>query len=782
MYILAFVLFCALLNPVRAFTVRNAVYNFRNSTAYIYIEESDTYEDVILELPFDSKYQSGEEVTNFFNPPSSSCELVSANNSLLAVCPSSMSEDGINKDIIVLYSFNSTGRSWHTLETDKTIPLFTGSSYMNTFDDPTSLYIFGGYDNYTQEVSNRTLKIDLTHLTVSNFSTTIQPSSFYGASSVPIDYNTELLIGGKVDDGWISLSQMALWQYEAWAFKSVSKASTKSINPRLYPLTLPLFGKGNFVSAFESNNFTGFDVSSVLIIGGELLNGYSNPQFAMLNTTSSTWSWESLDDSISIANSKMNSKYDDNLSLDDIMGAAVIYDTLIVISNSSGADVKTTSSKQKRSYSYYMKLYNTTTFEIIDKIDYTDLDQSETHTIEKVSNKDTIIALSTVIPVLSIIIAVVGGILVRKKYKKRKEEKENEREMREIMEFYKAPGQDGSYSTFGSGSSTDVSEKPTSSRFSNCNGTEVLVNNYDDGDNLSISSWKRKREMYERQKKGKLLQSISHKSCIKSNTNEADEEYLKSEEGSLVRRLSTLSSRLGRSLRRTFSYQSSIRSYSINQNGSNYQTEDDDISPENSTIKRPTSTYSGRYVLKKSNSTLYRIPENSSVSGHHRSFIGQRESLYFHSSETLNEGKISPERSVLSGSTKSMSSPSSSPSMHTSVHTESTPSASVLSSLKLNSATIIPPPNSSYVPPFGEDEEPDENLDVQILVSSKRRSKLHVTNPDLERERSLRSVARSAGNSPIERDVEKASDRSVSDSSNTRRRCVSQESKEEEQD
>ncbi len=114
------------------------------------------------------------------------------------------------------------------------------------------------------------------------------------------------------------------------------------------------------------------------------------------------------------------------------------------------------------------------------------------------------------------------------------------------------------------------------------------------------------------------------------------------------------------------------------------------------------------------------------------------------------------------------------------MRTESTPNESALSSLKMNAATIIPPPNRSYVPPFGEDEEPDENLDVQILVSSKRRSKLHITNPDLERERSMRSAVNSVGNSPVDTEVKMASDRSVSDSSNTRRRCVSQESKKEE--
>lgn len=773
MYICTFILLCTMLNLVRASTLKNAIYNFWNSTVYIHLAESETSDDVIVELPFNSKYQSGAEVTDYFSPPTSSCDLVSANSSLLSICPGSTSEDGINK-IIVLYRYNSTEKMWHTITTDKTVPLFTGSSYMSTFDDPYSLYIFGGYDNYTQAVSNRTLKIDLTHLTVSNFSTTIQPSSFYGASSVQINYNTELIIGGKVQDGWISLTQMAMWQYEAWAFKSVSKAQTKSINPRLYPLTLPLFGRNSFADVFETNNFTGFDVNSILVVGGQLLNGYSNPEFAMLNTSGSTWSWESLDDSISIANSKMNSDYDDNLSLDNIMGAAVIYDTLIVISNSSGTEVKTSNSKHKRSDSYFLKLYNTTTFEVMNEVDFTDLNQSTTHTIEKVSNKNTIIALSTVIPILSIIIAIVGGILLHKKYKKRKEEEENEREIREIMEFYKAPGQDSSYSSFGSGSTTDVSEKPVSSHFSSCDGREIQVNNFDDGDNLSISSWKRKREMYERQKKNRLLPLSDRKSGIKASS--TDDEFLKSEEGSLVRRLSSLSTRLGRSLRRTFSYQSSIGSYATNQNGDSSQTGSNNMIQESNTVRRPTSTYSGRYGLRKSNSALYQIPEDSSISGHQKFFVEPRDSLYFHPSKVSSEGKLSPQRSLLSNSNKSSSSPSSSPS----VRTESTPNESAFSSLKMNAATIIPPPNRSYVPPFGEDEEPDENLDVQILVSSKRRSKLHITNPDLERERSMRSAVNSIGNSPVDTEVKMASDRSVSDSSNTRRRCVSQESKKEE--
>ncbi|QPG76282.1 hypothetical protein FOA43_003668 [Brettanomyces nanus] len=757
--------------------IQDTVYNYEKSIAYIHIQDSSISNDTIIPLPFNAKYTSGSLVNSTFSTPGNSCELISANSSLYSVCSSDSSD-------IELFLLNATSQKWTELQLGDSVPLFEGSSYMNTFDDPLSLYIFGGYDSDNEEISDRMLRVDLDKLTVSNFSTSVKPSSFYGASSLKINFNTELLVGGKVSSGWIGMTQLALWQYGSWAFKSVSIPEDDVINARVQPLLLPVFDSTRYQLETTSSNFSSFSVDSVMMLGGQLMGNSSNPDFVSLNMSDNSWQWTPLDTDVSLSNSRVNSKYDDNLSLDEILGAATLYDTLIVIADNAGKPVNSsqteTNTVSKRSQSYYIKLYDTSTLEALNTVDYSSLASTGKKKSSKETSKSAVIALSTIIPILVIIIAAVIGFLLYKRYKKRKEEEANEKEIKDIMEFYKSSGNQfsSSYSSLGS----DITEKARASEESTLDGDAeendvdsdiIEINNYDDNDNLSITSWRRKRKLYEKQRKTRL----------------------RSGGGSLMRHISIMSSQLGMSLRRSFSYQSSVATELSTVPDSGYQDDFSDNGLPESPIRRPSSTYSPSLKHNQSNSALYLIPEDSSVSplrSSHRfksPVSGTPEgSPGILPTQQLEEHRQQKELSSVARQLRfNAPSKQGSRSMSRSTSRQSRPTSR--SSSRPSSPSKFWRKYDPFTQISDNKKEPDENMDVQILVSSKRRSKLRVTNPDLDddlgdidefavvkNESEARDASMEALKGETQQDSVEATASSVSDS-DVRLRHVSDESK-----
>lgn len=703
---LAYGLFAVL---VTASTIeRETVYNYGNDTAYIHIYDG---EELIIPLQFNEKYETGAEISDTIALPGDSCTLFSASSDLYAICA-----DANNYTEISLY--NSSSDSWSELDLADDIPMYEGTAYMNTFDDPDSLYIYGGMDTDDDKISSRLKRIGLDDMSVNNVSVSITPSSFYGSSNLKITYNTELLIGGKTSSGWIGMGQLPMWQYGSWSFKTTTTDDDDTINSRIKPLLLPIFESSMLQTAATSGNFSFFEVENVLMIGGELSSSSGGPDFAQLNVSASNWGWSSLDDTITAANKK-NTKQNYELELDTMLGAAVIYDTLVVIT-----DTGNSTSSNKRSTGYYVSLYGTDDMKVLTSVDYSSVGETKTvggHS----SNKAIVIALAVVLPILLIVLLAVLALFLYKRHKKKQEEEANEKEMKDIMEFYKAApaNVNNSSSTF---SSSDLSSKPRTSQEENYNEKEVQVNNFDDGDNLSISSWRRKREMYEQQKKMR--------------------------DGSIRRTLSTMSSNLGKSLRRSFSYQSStggsLRFTNI---------------PEDQEIDTPMPVESAPMNKASSNAGLYQIPEDSSVDGWPKR-QASKSSLYFHpkdpSSEHVTPVKqqqnrplgspirppvqiqspspvrasqaaeiYTPQKSPPRSPQRSQRSPQRSPQRSQSpMSLHSMPTTLHKSSMRLaQTRSLHYEPENPFISIL--DDQPDVD-DVQILVSSKRRSKLHVTNPD----------------------------------------------------
>ncbi|KAH3661218.1 hypothetical protein OGAPHI_006625 [Ogataea philodendri] len=597
----------------------------------------------LIPLPFNSKYKTGQTVSELWTLPADDCKVLSISGNLYAL---------YDDDAALAVSlYNTSSHGWDRLDFDESLDYLTGSAYMATPDDPNAIYVFGGLNKTSNALSDQLVRVDLDSLTIATAASSLQPSSFYNAASVLINHNTMVLVGGQTQEGWVSLKQLAVWQYESWSFKAVSVDEADTINARIDALLLPVFSSDMITQEYLSSNYTDFSVESVLMVGGESSSGSnSTPNFARLDVTSSTWAWTSLDTSVSLANSKTNNQNDSQLSLSSVAGAAVVYDTLIVASALDGAA------------NYTLTLYNTSSFEVLNEVDYSAIAKKSSSK----SNKSLIIALSVVIPTLALMVLGLVAIFVYKKFRSREDEKQKEKDLKDIMEFYQAGN--SSSTTFAShGGSPEIKE----SYF----GDNVKVNNYDDGDNLSISSWKRKRWQLESDMVHQIdTDAIPPVSALK-------------------RSLSTLSTTLGRSLKRNFSYQSSIQSFFT------AETSFEDPQPPSPMANIP--------VLKPveaSNSTLNLIPEEASLN----SFYQKRADAH----------------SMLSNSTVCE------PSDHSASPPPSPPPAARTTSLVFHNRLPIystPVRSKDFLPPPESDLD---NLDVQILVSSKRRSKLRITNPD----------------------------------------------------
>ncbi|KAG7819677.1 hypothetical protein KL942_002557 [Ogataea angusta] len=624
----------------------DSIYNYHNRTAYI------QHDDSLILLPFNSKFKTGQTVTDLWKLPADDCKVISVSNNLYAFYETNTTDSSV----LTVSHFNETTQEWKELDFESPLEYLSGSAYMATPDSPGSVYVYGGYNSSSGSISGRLVQIDLNSLEIANTQSSLQPTSFYDSSSLLINHNTLVLVGGKTGSGWVSLKQLAVWQYESWGFKSVSVDKSDTINSRAGALLLPVFSSNMITQEYLSSNYSDFSVDSVLMVGGGLSSGsYSSPNFARLNVGSS-WSWTSLDTTVSLANSKTNNANNSQLSVDDMVGAAVIYDTLVVV-NGDGAN-------------YTLTLYNTTSFEVLESVDYSDL----TKKTSGKSNKSLVIALSVLIPALAATIIALVAVWLYKKYKSREAEKQKEKDLKDIMEFYRA----------GNSSSTTFASHGAEKE-NTYFGNHVKVNNYDDGDNLSISSWKRKRWQ---------LESEIHNHDQDTDPELDPDPVDRSPVSPLKRSLSTFSYSLGRSLRRSFSYQSSIRTFFTAETTLDNSSQSPQLT--NIPVLRP---------VDASNSTLHLIPEDSSLNSFKLKAAADSHSL------TSN--------STICGNSESSGSPPASP----------PPAARTTSLVFHNRAPIMAMPGRSrdFLPPPESDLE---NLDVQILVSSKRRSKLRVTNPD----------------------------------------------------
>lgn len=758
-----------LFNVADALLSQDTLYDYNGRILYIYLHNQDLDEtsstsaalNKIFKIPFNSKLTSGESLLNttISSPPNGLCELVVATSALYSFCPSN------DNDLLSINEYDPIANEWNLMSTQTNTSYLNGSSYLFTGSDPNAVYIFSGssFNNSSRQVSDQMLRLDLISGEYSDASSRIQPSPFYKSTNLQINSNTQALFGGvSKDNSLVEMSEIPVWQYNSWAERPCENLNLTNINPRINSLVLPVFSNSN--QYIINTTITDFDVSSVLLLGGTDLNNTNvNPQFASLNVSSTVWKWNDISDTITNANS--------SFSLDNILGAATVYDTLITITRSSKITKRSTNNDLSN---IIVQLYNATTFEYIDQIDYSKLNNlvAVNHVVVH-TNRNTIIALSVIIPILVIIIISTILFLLYKRYKLKKEEERNEMEIKEIVDFYENQHKQHSDLTF-STLSTDYKSFGDDS-YHESGDDKIFMKDYNDDDDLSINSWRKKRIEFEKEKYN--LTTKQHKANY-------------SHSNSLLRSLSIASNFIQGSLSRKNSTQSSIATFVtantsnqikdiINSNNSTFNTENSNPKDKNfeaSSIinENPFDTAASLYTIhsndaydlepppsvpkhsqllmfpNRTNSTLHHIPEDASVSTFHSKnlgFISMKQAY-----QPQQHYNYSPQKNYMKQIGKHTSNLSYSSTSNSSIYSSPTRSPrrplSMISTISSTSNDLYPfnniPPLIEHENENGLNVEVDDNnngdidndynemhnLDAQVLVGSKRRSKLRVVNPD----------------------------------------------------
>lgn len=767
---LLLLLFLILATPrnTHALVSQDTLYDFNNRTLYIYLHNHDSSDvsqygsslNKLYRIPFNTKFSSGDVLNSTIaSPPQKACEVVIASSVLYSLCPDTEGLLNVNRYI-------TESDSWQDIPLNSSLRYYNGSTYLYTDSDSTGIYVFSGVsasDNTT--LSTRMVRLDTSTWTISNAASQVQPSPFYKSTPLQINSNTQALFGGvSNNDKMVSMMEIPVWQYNSWAERPCNISTAQDVQPRTNSLVLPVFSESNQFS--YNTTLTSFEVSSVLMLGGIGVNGTEAfPKIASLNVSTNVWEWGDLsNDLISVDGN--TSQASANLSLDTILAAGMVYDTLLTItattSNSSSLSKRATTSDE----SLIIQLYNATNLEYISEIDYTAIaSSSSTAKSYSHSNKNLTIALSVIIPILVIIILTCLFVWLYKRYRKKKEDERNEKEIREIVDFYENQHKQFSEATF---SSYDSDYKSNGSDYGYGN---FNVNNFTDGDDLSLNSWVKKRQEFQQQKY--LFNVVKPKV----------EGFPDLGSNSVRRSLSVASNFISHSLKRSSSTQSSIATFvtaksSLNQ--SNIEKDDSNRDPyekeknmnNNGNTTGKTSFENDLYTIhsdestlspaipspppaipkhsmlvsfpNRTSSTLNHIPEEASVSTFHSQTLGfiPIKQAYNNSLASLPQhqymkqiscssidSSITNSSSTYSYNSRSLKRPLS---MVSSSTISSNPVVNpYLNMVHMSNSGVRPQHISSEYDEEGSiADEGLDNIEVQVLVGSKRRSKLRVVNPD----------------------------------------------------
>lgn len=751
--------FILLFRNVHALLSQDTLYDYNNRTLYIHLHNHDqddllsygTSPNKLFKIPFDDKYLSGNQInTTIASPPNDLCHLVLTTSDLYSLCPSTDGLLNVNK-------YNSELDDWNNVTLASKIQYYNDSTYLFTNSDKTGIYIFSGIstDSSNGSLTKRMLRLDTLTWKTTNATSQVQPRPFYKSTPIQINPNTQALFGGITsDEEMISMMEVPVWQYNSWAERPCNISDDKSIEGRTTALVLPVFSKSNSYTTNE--NSTDWEVSSVFMMGGLNSDGEdADPTFASLNVSTNVWQWDYLENSF---------------ATDSIVAAGMIYDTLFTIRNSS-----TLTKRSIDSENLIIQLYNSTDLSSLEAVDYTDIStSSSTKTIIHVS-KNLIIALSVIIPILVIIIL---GCLVAwlyKRYKQKKEEELNEKEIKEIVDFYEHQHKQLSELTFSSMDSDYKSNEESNYMFEQPTTSDT--------DNSSINSWKKKREEYAQQKyvfdtmkptienipltgTGSLKRSLSVASNFLSHSLKRNGSTHSSIATFFTAKSNITSDPEQQLDMKTFSretkpsFDDDIFSYdnftdenpfrnSLYTNKSNSM-----VNPKNRPEK-PAPAVPRHSTLvtfpNRTNSTLNHIPEESSIKTFHSQSLGfvSMRKAYTPQQEYMRQMACKSIDSSLTNTSSMHSQSSRSSRRPLSVTSTSTSSSShrTFAQGVYRSDSIQPSENKNYYYQTQHEGERDQyidetddtgsviddgmdNMEVQVLVGSKRRSKLRVVNPD----------------------------------------------------
>ncbi|ODV68079.1 hypothetical protein HYPBUDRAFT_161545 [Hyphopichia burtonii NRRL Y-1933] len=398
----------------------NTLYDYQLGKIYLHLKDNNLislnfsitgFDNLDDYTESDIDYNDNQEINPLAKPPINST-LFLANQNLYAFTNKKSSKlDACGDGVLNLLKYNEPNDKWDEFDDElifddiEDASFYKYSSYLSSPIVNDTIYIYGGYCDETNKPTNRLLSFNVSLGKFSNITTSTKPQAFFGANNLLApDPQTQLIIGGETNQGWLNMYQLAVWDFDSgWTSKTIESSDSSKINSRRFALVLPIFNQleDNKISTFTDY----YNVEEVLLLGGQLGNTDSSPLFAKLSLDSNQWSWSSLNET--------------NLDYDEIIGAATIFDTLVIINS--------TASNSKRDTSYHLSLYNTSNLKLVSSVKENTPSPKKTSSSSKsVKDIQKKAILGTVIPVTSIALAIVAGIFIMKKRKQAKQSEELE--------------------------------------------------------------------------------------------------------------------------------------------------------------------------------------------------------------------------------------------------------------------------------------------------------------------------------------------------------------------
>lgn len=376
----------------------NTVYDLEGGHAYLQLQNNDIIKiDFAIDGDLKADIKSDDSLPVYCTAPNNSTIFLHQGElfGFISAPPKRLtrSKDVCGDGLLDLRAYNESARLWDSVllasnafdELDDA-SFYDSATYLAADD---TLYIYGGLCQPSSEITSRLISFDFEKKLFSNISTSTKPQPFYGASNIlGPDAQTQLVIGGQTNKGWLNMYQLATWNFDSgWSFKSVATGNDK-INSRKFALALPLFDPLSNDSVAEIQLH--FLVKSVLLIGGQTLNSPSTPSVAKLATNDASWAWQQLD-----------------LDIDpeQILGAASIFNTLLVVNQDS----------TKRGESYKVTLYDTDNLKQVSSLKDNYSSKFAPTSGSSLVPKKAI--LGTILPVAAIAAAVAASLFVIKRRK-----------------------------------------------------------------------------------------------------------------------------------------------------------------------------------------------------------------------------------------------------------------------------------------------------------------------------------------------------------------------------
>lgn len=341
-----------------AFAKQQSVYSPDNSIGYFVTSENDLYSLNITATVSQSADELKQKFKQLNSPPADASLVVDNSLALYAVTGSGC---GSTVDI---YKYDQAGNSWASMSSSSDNWYQENATVW--YDQSTdAILVYGGQcDN---KVSSSFYSFTINNSTWAPVVANPMPREVAYAQAIRISNESTVIVGGQANTGWLSMQQVAFWEYGSWTYRSISNYT--GVDSRNSPVLYPLWDNSKV------------SLTGVLAIGGTVDGRAANPNALILNFNESKGLYWSQPD----------------IPVSDLMATAY---TSIYASN---------------------KLYNSNG-NVADKVSApvktptdSDTDKEKDHSL----SVGSIAALSTIIPLIAIIACGVGAFLWWRKRKQR---------------------------------------------------------------------------------------------------------------------------------------------------------------------------------------------------------------------------------------------------------------------------------------------------------------------------------------------------------------------------